>query len=166
MHIVSPSSLCCRFTTSVNLQTRPTRARREGAPSCLRHSGQPAATHGGTHYGWFCPATSQPGSRVGGNSASSLTPAAVRGLPMRTTGGKLKQQCGWWTCTDASTLRPRVPGPGPFHAPSLHCCSPLLYHCLPPTTNCYAFQLFDEMPRCTCLTMNAIILLQVLMLQL
>ncbi|KAG2597204.1 hypothetical protein PVAP13_5KG191800 [Panicum virgatum] len=68
------------FTTSVNLQTRPTRAHREGAASCLRHSGQPAAAHGGTHYGWFCLATSQPGSRVGGNSAtaSSLTPAAVR----------------------------------------------------------------------------------------
>lgn len=158
MHIVYPSSLCCRFTTSVNLQTRPTRARREGATRAWWNAlrlvlpGDIAAR--------------EPGWRQLGDGVLLNACCCERGLPMRTTGGKLKQQGGWWTCTDASTLRPRVPGPGPFHAPSLHCCSPLLYHCLPPTTNCYAFQLFDEMPRCTCLTMNAIILLQVLMLQL
>jgi hypothetical protein len=135
MHVVIPSSLCCRLTTSITSQTRPTRACREGAPSCVRGTPSTQRT-AGSHAWWNAIRLVLPGDvaarEPGWRQLCILLNACCcerererereRGLPMCTTGGKLKQQGGWWTCTDASILRPRVPGPGPFHAPSLHCC--------------------------------------------
>jgi hypothetical protein len=123
MHVVVPWSLCCRLITSVTSQTRPTRARREGTPSCV--PGTPSTQQTAGSLAW-CNVLRLvlPGDVVGREpgwrqlgillNACCCEREWVRERTSHVHDRRQAQAARWMVDvhrTDASTLKPHVPGP-------------------------------------------------------